>query len=116
MCSKNTFPSITRKEVMQRQSNPIRGFSLVELMIAAAVGVFLVGTAVKLYSIGLTMSWQTSQKAQLQQDFRAAANLLERDLSMAGSGALGPTRLVEQFCGLANRCRLNRYRSTRAPP
>jgi type II secretory pathway pseudopilin PulG len=85
---------------MQRRSNPIRGFSLLELMIAASVGVFLVGTAVKLYSIGLTMSWQTSQKAQLQQDFRAAANLLERDLSMAGSGALGQQGLSNGSVGL----------------
>jgi hypothetical protein len=85
---------------MRRQSNPIRGFSLLELMIAAAVGVFLVGTAVKLYSIGLNMSWQTSQKAQLQQDFRAAANLLERDLSMAGSGALGQQGLSNGSVGL----------------
>jgi type II secretory pathway pseudopilin PulG len=74
---------------MRRVSNSSRGFTLVELMISAVVGMILVVAAARLYSVGLRVSWQTSEKAELQQDFRSASNLLQRDISMAGAGALG---------------------------
>lgn len=74
---------------MQRRSNSSSGFTLVEMTISAAIGLVLVSAAAKVYSTGLKISVQTSQRAEMQQDFRAAANLLQRDISMAGAGALG---------------------------
>jgi type II secretory pathway pseudopilin PulG len=74
---------------MRHTSNPSRGFSLLEMSIAAAIGMVLVIAAAQLYSKALAISLVTSQKSQLQQDFRAAANLLQKDISMAGAGALG---------------------------
>ncbi len=85
---------------MRRTSNPSRGFTLLELMISAAVGLVLTASAIQLYSRALKASWLTSQRAEMQQDFRAAANLLQRDLSMAGAGALGQQGLSISAVGL----------------
>jgi hypothetical protein len=48
----------------------------------------------------MRISWITSQKSELQQDFRAASNLLQRDISMAGAGALGQQGLSTSAVGL----------------
>jgi prepilin-type N-terminal cleavage/methylation domain-containing protein len=85
---------------MRRNFKSSPGFSLLELMIAAAIGAVVVVTAANLFSRALKASWITSQKAELQQDFRAASNLLQRDISMAGAGALGQQGLAANAVGL----------------
>ena len=62
------------------------GFSLVEMLIAMALGLIVLGAAVQIYVQGLGATWRVSQRAQLQQDFRAASNMLTKDLSLAGAG------------------------------
>ena len=62
------------------------GFSLLEMVIAMAMGTILMGAAVQLYSQGVAATWTVSQRAELQQDFRAASNILTRDMSLAGAG------------------------------
>src|ERR1700730_16658500 len=62
------------------------GFSLLEMVIAMALGTLVLGAAVQLYSQGVAATWTVSQRAEMQQDFRAAAGMLTRDLSLAGSG------------------------------
>lgn len=62
------------------------GFSLLEMMIAMALGGLVLGAAVQLYSQGVAATWTASQRAELQQDFRAASNILTKDLSLAGAG------------------------------
>jgi prepilin-type N-terminal cleavage/methylation domain-containing protein len=74
---------------MQHAPNSTRGFTLMELMVAAAVGLIVTGGAVTLFTQGMKASFVASQKSEMQQDFRAAVNLLQRDISMAGAGALG---------------------------
>src|SRR4029077_10531154 len=44
------------------------------------------GAAVHLYSQGVAATWTVTQRAELQEDFRAASNMLTRDLSLAGAG------------------------------
>lgn len=83
-----------------RRRDTTRGFSLLELMAAMAVGVMLMGAAVSLYTQAAKATWVTSQRAELQQDFRAAANLLQRDISMSGAGALGQQGLASNSVGL----------------
>src|SRR5579862_1723030 len=100
MCWKNMYPNITRKELMRRNSNSSHGFTLIEMSISAAIGLALITAAAQLYSKALTVSMVTSQRAQLQQDFRAATNLLQRDISMAGAGALGQQGLSNGAVGL----------------
>ena len=85
---------------MRHAHNSSAGFTLVEMSISAAIGLVLVCSAAQLYTQALRVSLVTSQKAQLQQDFRAAANLLQRDISMAGAGALGQQGLSTSAVGL----------------
>lgn len=63
-----------------------RGFTLIEMMVAMALGLVVLSAAVQLYSQGVNATWTISQRAEMQQDFRAAADMLTRDLSLAGSG------------------------------
>jgi prepilin-type N-terminal cleavage/methylation domain-containing protein len=85
---------------MQRTSNPSSGFTLLEMAISAAIGAVLIAAAAQLYSRALTISSATTQRAQLQQDFRTAANLMQRDISMAGAGALGEIGLATSAVAL----------------
>src|ERR1700691_6443613 len=62
------------------------GFSLLEMVIAMALGMIVLGAAVQLYSQGVAATWTVSQRAEMQQDFRAASNMMTRDLSLAGVG------------------------------
>ncbi len=63
-----------------------KGFSLLEMLIAMALGTIVLAAAVQMFSRGLGATWTVSQRAEMQQDFRAAANMLTKDASMAGSG------------------------------
>jgi hypothetical protein len=56
------------------------------MTIAMALGTVVLGAAVQLYSQGVAATWTVSQRAEMQQDFRAASNVLTRDLSLAGAG------------------------------
>jgi prepilin-type N-terminal cleavage/methylation domain-containing protein len=62
------------------------GFSLLEMMIAMALGTVVLGAAVGLYSQGVAATFTVSQRAEMQQDFRAASDMLTKDLSLAGAG------------------------------
>jgi prepilin-type N-terminal cleavage/methylation domain-containing protein len=85
---------------MGRAHNSSRGFSLLELMISAAIGAVLIVTAADLFSRSMKASWIAGQRTELQSDFRAASNLLQRDISMAGAGALGQQGLSTSSVGL----------------
>src|SRR5208337_1827693 len=63
-----------------------RGFSLMEMTIAMGLGTLVLGAALQLYVQGVGATWTVSQRAELQQDFRAASDMLTKDLSLAGSG------------------------------
>jgi prepilin-type N-terminal cleavage/methylation domain-containing protein len=63
-----------------------RGFSLIELMVALVLGLLITGAAVKLYSTGMDATLLISQRAELQQDLRAAESILLKDISLAGAG------------------------------
>jgi len=63
-----------------------RGFSLIELMMALALGLLVTGAAVSLYSNGMDATWVVQQRAEMQQDLRAAENMMLKDVSLAGAG------------------------------
>ena len=63
-----------------------RGFSLAELVVSFAVGLIILGATVKLFKSGVDASVLISQRAELQQNSRAAINLMSKDISMAGAG------------------------------
>ncbi len=76
------------------------GFTLLEMMISLALGLLVLSAAVQLYSQAVKATWVTSERSEMQQDFRAASNLLARDLSMAGAGALGEQGLSSKSVAL----------------
>src|SRR6202162_174148 len=100
MCLMNTFRRTTRKGLMRRTLKSSLGFSLLELMISAAIGAVVIVTAANVFSRAMKASWIASQRAELQQDFRSASNLLQRDISMAGAGALGQQGMSTSAVGL----------------
>lgn len=61
-----------------------RGLSIVELLVGVAIGLFLVGGAVKLFVDYLSDSRRVLLETRVNQDLRAAADLLVRDLRRAG--------------------------------
>jgi hypothetical protein len=69
-----------------RSANRSLGFSLMELMISLTLGVAVVGSAVQLFRQGMNANWLVSQRAEMQQDFRAASVMLTKDISLAGAG------------------------------
>jgi hypothetical protein len=56
------------------------------MAIARALGMIVLAAAVQLYSKAMGATWIVSQRAEMQQDFRSAANILTKDINMAGSG------------------------------
>jgi prepilin-type N-terminal cleavage/methylation domain-containing protein len=66
--------------------NSRRGFTFIELMVSLALGMLVVGLAVKLFSQGVDATWVVSQRAEMQQDLRAVENMLVKDISLAGAG------------------------------
>jgi prepilin-type N-terminal cleavage/methylation domain-containing protein len=62
------------------------GFSLVEMMVSVALGAIILSAAVQMYTKSLSATWMVSQRAEMQEDFRAASNMLTKDLSLAGAG------------------------------
>jgi prepilin-type N-terminal cleavage/methylation domain-containing protein len=70
----------------RRSTNPGCGFTLIELLVSLAVGMIVVGAAVKLFSQGMASTFVISQRAEMQQDLRAASNLILKDISLAGAG------------------------------
>jgi prepilin-type N-terminal cleavage/methylation domain-containing protein len=77
-----------------RSTSRESGFSLLEMIVAMALGTLVLGAAVQLYSQGVAATWTVSQRAEMQQDFRAASNMLIRDLSLAGAGLPNSAAIV----------------------
>jgi prepilin peptidase dependent protein B len=78
-----------------------RGLSLVELLVGVAVGLFIVGGATKMVVDNLNSNRRALLETRVNQDLRAAADLIARDLRRSGywqnaasgvwSGAGSPT-------------------------
>jgi len=77
-----------------------KGFTLLEMMISMAIGLVVLGVGLQLYTSSVKATFTASQRSEMQQDFRAAANLLQKDISMAGAGALGQQGLASYSVGL----------------
>jgi type IV pilus assembly protein PilW len=79
------------------------GFTLLEVMIAMAVTLIILAGAVQLFTQAIQTSDLTLQRAEVQTEVRAALNLIERDLSRAGTGVpLGGIAIPSTASGGAN--------------
>jgi len=56
------------------------------MLIALSTGLIVLMGAAGIYSNSVAASWSVTQRAQMQQDGRAAYNLLTQDISLAGAG------------------------------
>ena len=70
--------------VMRASHGPDRGTSIVELLIGIAIGLFIAAGATLLLTSQLGDNRRLLLEAQVQQDLRAAADLMSRDLRRAG--------------------------------
>lgn len=69
----------------QRSRRNQRGLSLVELMVGIVVGMFVVAAASMLVASQLADNRRMLVEVQVQQDLRAAADIITRELRRAGS-------------------------------
>src|SRR5216683_2946596 len=58
----------------------VRGFSLVELLIAMALGLIVLGATMQLFKNGMDATRLVSQSSEMQQNTRAALNLIAKDV------------------------------------
>jgi prepilin-type N-terminal cleavage/methylation domain-containing protein len=63
-----------------------RGFTLVELMVSIAVGLVVMAGIAGLFKTGMDSAILVTQRAETQQNMRAAIDLMVKDISMAGAG------------------------------
>jgi len=69
-----------------QKQNAARGFTLVELMVSMAVGLIVMAALASLFKMGVTSTLLVTQRAETQQNMRAAVDLMVKDISMAGAG------------------------------
>ena len=74
------------------------GFSLLEMTVAVALGSVVLAAAVAMYTQGVSASFTVTQRAEMQEDFRAASNMLTKDLGLAGAG-LGNGAAIQLVSG-----------------
>lgn len=63
-----------------------RGFTLIEMLVAMAIGLVVLGSAVSLFSKAVSLSFMVTQRAEMQQNGRSALDMMAKDISLAGSG------------------------------
>jgi type IV pilus assembly protein PilW len=71
---------------MRSTEHRARGFSLVELLVAIALGLIVLASTMQLFKNGMDATMLVSQSSEMNQNARATLNLIAKDVSMAGSG------------------------------
>jgi prepilin-type N-terminal cleavage/methylation domain-containing protein len=69
-----------------RKQNSGYGFTLLELMISMALGLIVMAAMASLFKTGMNSTLLVTQRAETQQNMRAAIDLMVKDISMAGAG------------------------------
>jgi prepilin-type N-terminal cleavage/methylation domain-containing protein len=69
-----------------RTAKSQRGFSLLELLVASSIGLTVVLMASSLFKTGMDATMRVTQRAETQQNLRAAVELMTKDISLAGAG------------------------------
>src|SRR5271170_1389316 len=67
-------------------ANSHRGFSLLELMVASTIGLIVILAMTSLFRTGMNATFTVTQRAETQQNMRAAIELMTKDISLAGAG------------------------------
>ncbi len=69
-----------------RKQKPGHGFTLLELMVSMALGLIVMAAMASLFKTGMNSTMLITQRAETQQNMRAAIDLMVKDISMAGAG------------------------------
>ncbi|HEV2397380.1 MAG TPA: prepilin-type N-terminal cleavage/methylation domain-containing protein [Candidatus Sulfotelmatobacter sp.] len=87
-----------------------RGFTLLELLVASSIGLTVILVMMSLFKTGMDASMKVTQRAETQQNVRAAVELMTKDISLAGGGLpsgglqLGTAGLSRFACNQAGKC------------
>jgi len=68
------------------RQNTTFGFTLLELMVAISLGLIVMAALAGLFKAGMNSAMLLTQRAETQQNMRAAIDLMVKDISMAGAG------------------------------
>jgi len=68
------------------ENNSQRGFTLIELLVASSIGLMVILTMTSLFKTGMDATFTVTQRAEVQQNMRAAIELMTQDISHAGAG------------------------------
>ena len=63
-----------------------RGFTLLELLVASSIGLTVMLMMASLFKVGMDATFTVTQRAETQQNVRAAIELMTKDISLAGGG------------------------------
>jgi prepilin-type N-terminal cleavage/methylation domain-containing protein len=70
---------------MQKQNSKL-GFTLLELMVSMALGLIVMAALASLFKTGMNTTMLVQQRAETQENMRAAIDLMVKDISLAGAG------------------------------
>jgi prepilin-type N-terminal cleavage/methylation domain-containing protein len=70
----------------QQKREPGQGFTLMELMVSMGLGLIVMAAMASLFKTGLDSTRLIMQRAETQENMRAAMDLLVKDVGMAGAG------------------------------
>ena len=68
------------------ENNSLRGFTLIEMLVATSLGLIVILTMTSLFKMGMDATFTVSLRAEVQQNMRAAIELMSQDLGHAGAG------------------------------
>lgn len=63
-----------------------RGFTLLELLVASSIGLTVILVMSQLFKQGMDATFTVTQRAETQQNMRAAIEMITKDISLAGAG------------------------------
>jgi type II secretory pathway pseudopilin PulG len=69
-----------------RMSKSQNGFSMLELLVASSIGLGVVLMMTSLFKVGMDTTYKITQRAETQQNVRAAIEMMTKDISLAGAG------------------------------
>ena len=70
---------------MENTKSP-RGFSLLELMVATSLGIVVLLAMTSLFKVGMSSTFTITQRLEVQENMRAAMEMMAEDISQAGGG------------------------------
>jgi len=91
-------------KMLQARSHRQRGLSIIELMVGVAIGMFIIGGAIKLFVDMFGNNRRLLIETRVNQDLRATADIIARDMRRAGywQGAAAAINVAPGTVPLAN--------------